>query len=82
MGHGGVEAGDGGDVGVARVDEVGHVQVAAERERAYPGAPGAGSPEVGDVLEQVDVKLDAEREGELVATSTWVAMTGSGEEAI
>src|SRR5262249_13251666 len=34
VGHGGLEAGEGGDVGVARVDEVGRVQVAAERERA------------------------------------------------
>ena len=66
VGHGGVEAGDGGDVGVARVDEVGHVKVAAERERAIILEHlELVRRQVGDVLEQVDVKLDPEREGEL-----------------
>ena len=79
MGHGGLEAGEGGDVGVARVDEVGRVQVAAERERA-------GILEhlervrrhVGDVLQQMDVKLDPERGATGVASATWVAKNGAG----
>ena len=79
VGHGGLEADEGGDVGVARVDEVGRVKVAAERERAtILEHLELVRRHVGDVLEHMEVKLIPNERAASVALVTWVWKNGTG----